>query len=169
MTRPDAASVLVCLALGGCADVLPGEPVGAFVVEGALAEDGCGDGVPALDAADYDVELRVDDTLAWWQAEGRPRLVGRHLGDGRFRFAFRSTFPVADPATPGGGDCRLAQEEVVEARTPPGDDAVDADLVGAQDVTYRPVGGRCEFLLDQGFDALPCTLRWELLGWRLDP
>lgn len=160
-------ALAAALAAGGCADVLPGDPVGTFTVEGRLVEDGCDGAVPALESADYGVELRRDESTAWWRADGKPLLAGRYLGEGRFRFTFRSTFPVEDPAG-GGAACRVAQEELVDARTPPEDPDVDADLVGAQEITYRPVSGDCAFLLDQGFDALPCTLRWDLLGWRAD-
>lgn len=161
---------------------------------GWLEQNACGSGYPAPEQLLFHVELRdVHGSLGWWRLPDAPIASGV-LEEGRFRFEHHARV-VAAPAQPERGlpGCSLDRVETIEGAlhirdasladggVPDGsrnEDASTAEAAGAQRLegttTVRvsaAAGSDCSSFVGAGtgqFPALPCELRFQLVGDRLD-
>lgn len=190
--RAPACSILLLLA--GCPMELPGESVGTFAVQGRLDDNQCGaEAVPARDAVEFPVEIRLDEGHATWRRPDAPLISGEVTSDGAYEFEAESRLDVleGDPAQ-GRPACVLIQREVVTVRIlggatvtdaaapadagpadPDGGTARDAELEGTHSVELSPVSGSdCTPVLAVAggpFRELPCALQYELDGTEREP
>jgi hypothetical protein len=86
------------VAAAGCQR--PGEPignlVGVYAIDGALTENTCGQmGLPAVDPLRFEVQIRHQNSVGYWQIEKRPAKAGELEEDGAFRFTNESTALVS--------------------------------------------------------------------------
>lgn len=171
-----AIPLLACLTGGDP----PGEYYGTYEITGVLTANECGAAVPALDPFTFRVELRTDGGSAMWRRQQAPLIYGV-VRDGVWEIDSTATLPVyeADPAT-GVVGCALTQAESIvleelvadlDAALPDGGpmdagEPGDTQMQGTTTITYTPTpGSDCSpTLVTYGgpFDALPCTLHYEL-------
>lgn len=90
------AGALAASAVGCTAPESVGKLVGAYRIEGALVENGCGSAaVPAADPLRFGVEVRLDDKgRGYWLLAMPPAHSGRLDDDGDFVFELESSFDI---------------------------------------------------------------------------
>ncbi len=167
---------------------LSGTSVGQYEVNGELVENTCAEGYPAPETLRFFVELRHDaGVVGYWKLANSPIVEGRVERMTGFRFVEASQV-VAVPADPTMGvtGCTLAREETVEG-TLMGEAASDAGIPldggapavppgetrfeGTTTVQVSASRGDCSALVTTAggpFPALPCVLRFDLVGEQLD-
>ncbi len=179
------------LAIAGCRPTkLAGESLGQFAVTGTLIETTCGQGHPAPASFSFYVELREEpgQSTGYWKLADGPLVTGSIDRHGVFRFESRQQVTGVEPdAANGVVGCVLERAEVVRAELTEGsasdasaqvDGGADAGVEserpfeGETTVNVSPVvGSDCSpLLLPYGgaFPTLPCQIRYELEGDRLD-
>jgi hypothetical protein len=175
-----ALTVAFALFVAACEPVWPGEAVGAYHVTATPTSNGCG--AVAIDArtVTFDVELRRQDSFAYWRRSGAALVGGGYDVNGAF--TFQTSDAIANVGSDGGVPCTLMQSEsivgtsamtltadggVLDAGTSD-DGGVPTVLMGTDDVTFDALRGTdCSPLLASrggAFYALPCTVHYELVG-----
>lgn len=90
---------LALLAAVGCQPPAPnavGELVGVYAINGALIENSCGHmALPAVDPLKFEVEIRQNDQVGYWQVEKKPQQAGELEDDNSFRFSGENTSLVS--------------------------------------------------------------------------
>lgn len=93
------AGGLALLAAVGCQPAGPksvGELVGVYAIHGALIENTCGQmALPAVDPLRFEVEIRQNDQVGYWQIEKQPQQAGEIEEDGAFHFTGEQTSLVS--------------------------------------------------------------------------
>jgi hypothetical protein len=97
--RLSIAGGLALLAAVGCqppGSKSAGELVGVYAIDGALIENTCGQmALPAVDPLRFEVEIRQNDQVGYWQVEKQPQQAGEIEDDGAFRFTGEQTSLVS--------------------------------------------------------------------------
>ena len=97
MTNSQRVIALVCLSLAaiGCQksiSVATGELVGVYSISGALIDNSCGQtALPTENPLDFEVAIRLDDSVGYWQIDKQPAQPGELEDDGSFRFKHEET------------------------------------------------------------------------------
>jgi hypothetical protein len=90
---------LALLAAGGCqppGSKSVGELVGVYAISGALVENTCGQmALPAVDPLRFEVEIRQNDQVGYWQVEKQPQQAGELEDGGAFHFTGEQTSLVS--------------------------------------------------------------------------
>ena len=87
--------LLLLVAAVGCqkpATKASGLLVGVYAIDGALIENTCGQAaLPAVDPLRFEVEIRRNDRVGYWQTDKQPQQLGEIEDDGEFRFRQEQT------------------------------------------------------------------------------
>jgi hypothetical protein len=102
--RPSFLGVLPLFAAVSCVPSKPdasGEMVGVYAINGALVQNTCGQSaLPAVDPLKFEVEIRQNDRVGYWQTDKQPQRAGELDEDGTFLFTGEQTSLVSSMRTP---------------------------------------------------------------------
>lgn len=88
-------ALVFAVAAVGCqkpASKASGLLVGVYAIDGALIENTCGQAaLPAVDPLRFEVEIRRNDQVGYWQIAKQPQQMGEIEDDGEFRFLEEQT------------------------------------------------------------------------------
>jgi hypothetical protein len=77
-----------------------GDLVGVYAVQGALIENTCGQmALPAVDPLKFEVEIRQNDRVGYWQVAKKPQQSGEMEDDNTFHFSAVTTSLVSSMRT----------------------------------------------------------------------
>lgn len=170
-------AALPCLALLGCLDFgkvddakAPGEMLGTYQVTGKLASSTCGDG--ALGAGqiwNFQVKLtRFANNIYW--LNGQETLSGDIANDRR-TFSIESGVKVTiSEAGRGRPGCAVMRRDDAEGKLSDSGDDVES-FEGSLTFSYEATSGSdcSDWVGSEGaVDNLPCSLRYDLDGRRMD-
>ena len=168
----------MCLALSGCLDFgkvddakAPGDLLGMYQVTGKLANSSCGDAALGAGAIwNFQVKLTRFDSNIYW-LNGQETLSGEIANDGR-TFSIQSDVQVTI-SEPGRGrpGCVVMRRDDAEGKLSDSGDDVES-FEGTLSFSYAAVSGSdcSDWVGSQGaVDSLPCSLRYDLDGKRMDP
>ncbi len=95
--------VFALLAASGCqpsASDSAGDLVGVYAIKGALVTNTCGQqALPAVNPLKFEVEIRQDDRVGYWQTDKQPQRAGELDEDGAFLFVGEQTSLVSSMRT----------------------------------------------------------------------
>jgi hypothetical protein len=99
-------AALICLSLAviGCQKPVQssatGELIGVYSISGALIDNSCGQvALPAANPLRFEVEIRRENSVGFWQIEKRAAQPGEVEDDGSFRFKNEQTSLVSSMRT----------------------------------------------------------------------
>lgn len=96
---PFIGVVLASLAAVSCVPSKPeasGDMVGVYAINGALVSNTCGQSaLPAVDPLKFEVEIRQNDRVGYWQTDKQPQRSGELDEDGSFLFIGEQTSLVS--------------------------------------------------------------------------
>jgi hypothetical protein len=106
MHRSRRSSYLGILALFAAVSCMPSNPdasgdmVGVYAINGALVQNTCGQAaLPAVDPLKFEVEIRQNDRVGYWQTDKQPQRAGELDDDGTFLFTGEQTSLVSSMRT----------------------------------------------------------------------
>lgn len=77
-----------------------GDLVGIYAINGALIQNTCGQmALPAVDPLKFEVEIRQNDQVGYWQVDKQPQQAGELEEDNSFRFSGETTSLVSSMRT----------------------------------------------------------------------
>lgn len=92
-------AVFALFAAAGCKPSEPdsaGDLVGVYMINGALVTNTCGQmALPAVNPLKFEVEIRQDDRVGYWQTDKQPQRAGELDDDGAFMFIGEQTSLVS--------------------------------------------------------------------------
>lgn len=166
-----ACSALLCACGDGQYDAkTPGDPIGQFAITGALRRDDCEAAVlGVVDPWEFEVKLsRLGSDLYW--LNGREAISGSISADRSFAFDARVDIAL-ERSRAGRPGCTLSRRDRASGTLSP--DAVTAATIEGE-IAFRyevRPGFDCSNAIGVpgGFARLPCEVRFDLAGERLDP
>jgi hypothetical protein len=97
-------AVIALFAAVGCVPAKPdaaGDLVGVYAINGALVQNTCGHAaLPAVDPLKFEVEIRQNDRVGYWQSDKQPQRSGELEEDGSFLFTGEQSSLVSSMRTP---------------------------------------------------------------------
>ncbi|MEM6960238.1 MAG: hypothetical protein AAF550_00685 [Myxococcota bacterium] len=117
--------------LCGCFETeYPGESVETFLVDAELTKNECGNqAVPATVSYEFRVELRREESIAYWRRPDSPLVTGT-VDEDTYEFRFIQQLPVYGPEeTIGLLGCTLVQDEQIDVGVSYSEE-VDAGTIG---------------------------------------
>jgi hypothetical protein len=172
---PIAVSLVLVGALGvlaaGCANPLPGTPLGTYQVTATNEANSCGSGLGAPGTYQFDVQLSETDetTLYWNWLDNSPIASGALAPISSANPALQATLTASqssnvDATDAGPGPCTMDRDDSVVVTlgtgTPP------ASFTGTMSYTFTAAScANCSDQLSTAggmYDALPCAVTYTL-------
>ncbi len=159
--------VALVLGLGTASCSMPGDTLGVYTVTGNVTANTCGTGPQAPDPWTFRVMLsKTPDKLYWNTMDGAPLLSGALTGSS---MSTTSTSTANVDATDAGpGACTMTRTDALDLTL--GDGASPSGFTGTLSYTFTATSdSTCSDQLSASggmYDALPCTITYDLSGAR---